>query len=112
MLLCGAILISCAFWVFPVYAWVPGIIPFGGRSLAAVPCTCSGCVLVTVGPPRPGTFMYCPTTSRLYKWYTLTPPAWQLGIATGFRICEELCPLGCCPIGGGPVILKDGTSLY
>jgi|GEM_PF-4843696 len=83
-------------------------LPYGGRSLSAIPCTCTGCVMVQVGPPVGGTYMYCPWGTILYEHYNIYPIAWQLGISQGFVPC--LTGPFCIYIGGGPLMLLNGTS--
>lgn len=89
--------------------------PFGGRVLATIPCTCSASTMITVGLPRPGTFILTPA-SRIYKNYLPIPGRWVLGIATGVSPCMVLIPLPippfmtCIPMGAGGVIVRIGTS--
>jgi hypothetical protein len=97
-------------------AVVAGVqILFGGRSLAAVPCLCMGnWWMITIGPPRPGVFMYFGLPSLVlpvkYMWYNIFPPAYQLGKASGFLTCNSLVSGTCTPIGAGPIMLLHGTS--
>jgi hypothetical protein len=111
------ILVAGFVWLFvgsdEAYAAI-GFLPFGGRVLATIPCTCSpGSALVTVGPPRGGLFMKVPVT-RTYQYYKVLPPSWVLGLASGYAACMQINPTGagCIPAGGGPIMLKVGTSLY
>ena len=86
-------------------------VPFGGRSLSMVPCTCTpGFFLVAVGPPRPGLFMYGPGT-LLFSWYNIAPPAWQLGKASVPLVCLVYTGGSCVPVGTGLYVIMAGTSL-
>ncbi|OHA02356.1 MAG: hypothetical protein A3C12_00085 [Candidatus Sungbacteria bacterium RIFCSPHIGHO2_02_FULL_49_20] len=87
-----------------------GLIPFGGRILTSTPCDEGQ--WITVGPPRPGSFMLT-AGSILYAWYQIyRPGAWAKGIARPITIpCTVPCPAGECTIGSGLQIDKVGTSL-
>ncbi len=88
-------------------------IPFGGKITSVLPCTCPGDLgwKITVGSPRPGVFMYKPTTSRLYANYSIyRPGAYVLGTSTAYASCMQVSPNGCTPTPGGPVIHPIGTS--
>ncbi len=90
------------------------IVPFGGRSLGVMPCTCNACLLIAIGPPRGGLYMYCPLFgSRLYMNGNLFPPAHQLGRAFAVPIAclNPVCKGACCPTGAGLLIDKIGTSI-
>jgi len=90
----------------------------GGRKITTIPCLCSpGTLMITVGPPRGGTFIYVPGISRLYRFYSLWPPSWSLGLASGNRTCYQPTPTQCpccpgIPVGNGPIIRMMGTSLF
>jgi hypothetical protein len=87
------------------------LVPFGGRSLGVVPCTCTpGFFLVAVGPPRPGLFMYGPGTA-LFLWGNIAPPAWQLGKASVPLVCLVYTGDKCVPAGKGLYVIMAGTSL-
>ncbi len=89
--------------------------PFGGRVIATLPCTCGASTLITVGLPRPGTFLITPA-SRVYKNYRPIPGRWVLGIAGGFAPCmmAVFIPIPpfvtCAPTGGGGLVIRMGTS--
>jgi hypothetical protein len=84
--------------------------PFGGRVLYWQFCSCTpGCFNIIVGRPRPAALMWCPTTVT-YMYYNIFR-AWQLGVATGFVPCLEIGE-PCEIIGGGLLMIMDGTSLY
>jgi hypothetical protein len=83
----------------------------GGRS-TAIYCTCTpGCFNVFVGPPRGGSFMYCPGTTRLYAYYNIWN-AWQLGGNLGWMPCMQIGFPSCFPSGGGNIMIINGTSAY
>ncbi len=113
--------VTCVLCITSVGAFVPRaeaavpLVPFGGRSLAVTPCTCNGCLLIAVGPPRGGLFMYCPFLgSRLYMNGNLFPLAWQLGRAFPVPVAclNPVCSGACCPTGAGLLIDKVGTSVF
>lgn len=93
-----------------------GAIPFGGRIIYAVACTCSvpnwG---IIVGPPAGGIFIYMPGISRLYAFYSIFRPGpWVLGTAAGGAPCMQVRGNSCVPderVPAGPVIVIVGTSL-
>lgn len=85
--------------------------PFGGRSQSVRYCSCSaGCWKVSVGRPRGGTFMWCPW-STIYSYYNKFPPAWQLGMATGYVACMQISYPSCRSDGGGMLMKINGTSI-
>jgi len=85
--------------------------PFGGKIITSIPCTCSVGSWVTVAFPRPGSFIYTPGLSQIYRNYQLFRPGpWALGIASGFGTCMVGAPPYCVSIGSGPIIRKVGTS--
>lgn len=87
------------------------LVPYGGRSLGVVPCTCTpGFFLVLVGPPRPGLFMYGPGTF-LFSFYNIFPPAWQLGKASVPLTCLVYTGGACVPVGIGLYVIMAGTSV-
>ena len=86
-------------------------IPFGGRVIIEIPCTCNlhFDTLLVVGPPVGGEYILSPL-SRVYKYYKPFPPNWVLGLAEDFKVCMVGLPPFCEPAGGGPVIKIIGTS--
>ena len=108
-----------ALFILPL-AWEPsvaeaslatgGLVPFGGRILTSTPCREGQ--WITVGPPRPGSFILT-AGSILYAWYQIYRPGpWVKGIARPITVpCTVPCPAGECPIGTGLQIDKVGTSL-
>ena len=90
---------------------------FGGRILTVIPCTCSGTLLVTVGPPKPGVFVYVPGASFLYSFYQIYKPgSFVLGNYIPGGIClasaKKLLGTKCIPLPNMGTITQVGTSLY
>lgn len=84
-------------------AFLPG--PFGGPIIAMRPG--SNCIHITVGPPRPGDFVYVPGVSLLFSFFTTRPGAYVLGLAGP----DVFCLFGRRAGFTGPLILMMGTSL-
>ncbi len=99
---------------FPVFTNAATFgIPFGGRILYVTYCTCSFSLMVSVGPPKGGTFIYQPGASRLYSYYRVfSSGPWVLGTATGTSQCLIYSGNSCIVVGAGPVMRLVGTSLY
>lgn len=87
---------------WPARAFLPG--PFGGPIIAMRPG--SNCLHLTVGPPRPGDFVYVPGVSLLFSFFTIRPGAYVLGLAGP----DVPCKFGR-RFFSGPLILMIGTSL-
>ena len=86
---------------------------FGGRIYYVQYCTCSFNLLLYVGQPRGGTFIYQPGVSMLYMFYQVFRSGpWVLGNSTGTGECWIYWGEGCAMVGTGKIILKIGTSLY
>lgn len=104
-----------AMYVFPRPASAAFIgINFGGRITFMNPaCVAPPGIFLTVGPPRPGSFMYLWGVSRSYLQGPPTHPSqWLLGkAAPAPALCLIPCPIGLCPAGAGPIILFHGSSL-
>ena len=101
---------------FPVYANALSLgYPFGGKITSSIMCTCPASFgwQITVGPPRPGVFMYSPILSRLFSYYKIMIPGSKvLGIASGYMPCMQISMTGCTPLStGGLLIRLVGTSL-
>ena len=63
------------------------IIPFGGQ-IEQVQFCCNGGVLLQVGPPRSGLFLFQSGVSRLYAyWQIYRTGAWVLGTANPGGVC-------------------------
>lgn len=96
------------------------IIPFGGRVLAMIPCTCPtdiGKFIIAIGPPRPGIFMYdfrfAWLTLKLF--YRLVIGNKVLGYAEAFApgVCWMFVPTlppSCAPVAIFPYIFVVGTT--
>lgn len=94
------------FWPKPAGAFLG----FGGRILNITPCA-NGLLLI-IGPPRPGLFMWMPGTLT-FAWYQLRPGPWALGSFVPGGAC--VCPNGCCHCGAIPAlgtITMIGTSSF
>ena len=105
-LIFGIIFLSFIFAAKPVDA----LLGFGGRILYTVPCATG--MLVAIGPPRPGLFMWMPTTLT-YSWYQLRPGPWALGAYFLGGSCA--CPYGNCEAGAIPALgtmIVVGTSSF
>lgn len=92
---------------------VPGAInPFGGMVLFTMVCTCSeGNMLLVVGPPRPGVFVYEPFVSTLYMNYRPYVSSWVLGdYISGAGVCMVYVGTGCASVPNMGLINKIGTS--
>ncbi len=83
---------------------------FGGRVLNVIPCTCSFGLMLTVGPPVGGTFIYQFGSSTLYKNYSPTTGNWVLGTTLGRSTCLVYAGTSCVSVGNGALIRKMGTS--
>jgi hypothetical protein len=68
---------------------------FGGRVLFFLPCNTG--IAVTIGPPRPGFFLYVPFLSTTYREYQVRPPSLVLGNYTPVGLC--IFGLGVPPFG-------------
>lgn len=101
---------------FSIWKYSRGVagVPFGGRVLAAIPCTCSGNLLMTVSPPMGGQFVYFPGT-QAYMNYNLglSTGMWALGLYTPGGVCLQFVGKGCVPFGApiGTISPTVGTSL-
>ena len=82
---------------------------FGGRILHVAPCADG--TLLTIGPPRPGLFMWMPGTLT-FSWYQQWRPGpWALGIYFPGGTC--VCPYYQCwapPIPALGTMITIGTS--
>lgn len=105
------VFISAVLFYNPSQAYaLLGITPFGGRVIASIPCGCDpGFSMVTVGPPRGGTFIKSPVT-RVYQYRKVSSRKWVLGIAAGMFVCRVPTPDGCETVGKGSIMIKVGTS--
>lgn len=106
----GFLVLTTAGW-FVSYSVASALsqIPFGGRVLRTINCTCSGGTLVYVGPPRPGTFMKTAAT-KVYDKKHVSTGRWVLGTAVGYQVCMVYSGNSCTSVGGGPIMTKVGTN--
>lgn len=86
-------------------------LPFGGMILYTFPCTCSANLLVTVGTPRGGVFVYQPGASQIFSHFAIHPGAWILGGFEPVGVCLQYVGKGCVPIPNEGTIVMAGTSL-
>ena len=85
---------------------------FGGRILFVRECACSGGWAITVGPPKPGVFLFQPPISQVYLYGQIfRPGAWSLGSYTPGGVCSALAT-ECFPIPVLGTINKVGTSIF
>lgn len=88
--------------------------PYGGKVLAAIPCTCSpGDFLITLGPPSAGTYLFSPTSvPTIYKYgLVIVPGVNHLGFYRPFGLCKMIAtPCTVIPVTRG-VITSVATSL-
>lgn len=87
-----------------------GLLSFGGR-ITAVEYCCNG-VMVSIDPPRPGTFLFA-AGSRLHAYYNIFRPGpWALGTAHPGGFCQKILAFPPCtsltPVTG--TIDMVGTS--
>jgi len=106
-LIFGIIFLSFIFAAKPVDA----LLGFGGRILYTVPCVTG--MLVAIGPPRPGLFMWMPGTLT-FSWYQQWRPGpWALGTYFPGGAC--VCPYYQCWAGAIPALgtmIMIGTSSF
>ena len=86
----------------PAHAFIPG--PFGGPIIFTRPG--NNCLVLSLGPPRGGEYIFVYGASLLFSFFALRPGAWVLGLSGAPYVCF----LGKVPIGAGPAILIVGTS--
>ncbi|MEK7390919.1 MAG: hypothetical protein AAB635_02160 [Patescibacteria group bacterium] len=91
-----------------------GLLPFGGKVLTSIPCTCSGNFLLTISPPVGGQFSYIPGSQAYLNYNLPSVGVWALGLYTpGTGICTIFVGKGCVPFGVpiGTITPTVGTSL-
>lgn len=90
-------------FLFPVL--FVAVLFFGGRITSIFPCTAApGTLLLTVGPPVGGTFLYVPGASRLFSYFSVKPGSYVLGMAS---------PAGTCPFfafSGGELKIRSKSA--
>ena len=85
---------------------------FGGRIIATIPCTCSGGLWISVGPPRPmAGIVYQAGVSVLFSFYSLLPSEHILGTYVPGGVCLVGVPPGCGSVTTIGTIVVAGTSL-
>lgn len=111
-----AVIAGIALFVPAARAEAQFSVPFGGRILASIPCTCDqpGTLILTVGPPRPAYILYRPGLSMLHMWYRVFPAgSWTVGTYTpGAGVCSMYYGVTCGPWYTMGLITRIGTSLY
>jgi hypothetical protein len=111
-----AVLVVVAVGAYSVIRFTGGQagVPFGGRVLNSIPCTCSGNFLLTVSPPVGGQFVYFPGT-QAFANFNLGPASgmWALGMYTPGGVCLQFVGKGCVPFGApiGTISPMVGTSI-
>lgn len=86
----------------PVFAFVPG--PFGGQIFTVR--SGNNCIVLDIGPPRGGEYIFVYGASQLFAFFTLRPGAWVIGLSA----VPQVCFAGKVPIGAGPTVIMIGTS--
>lgn len=106
---CAATVVIAVLIMFmPSFAFA-GI--FGGKILFAVPCTCSGNYLLTIGPPRPATLVFQPGISVSYLFHQVyRAGAWALGNYSSGGSCLMYAGITCVSVPNNGTITKIGTS--
>ena len=101
-------LIIALFMIAPTTSYA---LSFGGKVIFNLPCTVPPGLVLFVGPPRPGAFLYVPKVSTLYQFFKPIIGSWVLGNYVPLSGCVVgICPF--CyiqPLMG--TITKIGTSL-
>ncbi len=88
------------------------VLPFGGPITGTFYCTCSANILISVGPPNPGVFIYEPGGTVLYPYGRVwSPGAYALGLYSPGGACLVFVLVGCAPIPTEGTMLEIGTSL-
>ncbi len=98
--------------LFPRGSFAAGI-PFGGKIVTAIPCACSGNLLLYVADPRGMVWplSYQPGVTRLYSYFKPLPPANTVGSFIPGGVC--LIPASpCAPIPSVGTITMMGTSRF
>lgn len=108
--LIAALIFTCNFWwsAQPILA-AATTLNFGGKITWITYC-CNGLAL-TVGPPKPGIFLFTAGSilHAYYQIYRIGP--WVLGSATPGGFCEDPL-LMCAPIPVTGTIFRLGTSKF
>jgi hypothetical protein len=88
------------------------LVPFGGLILNVTYCTCSFNLLLTVGPPVGGNYIFQPGVSVPFPYGQLYRPGpWILGAWVPGGACMMWVGKACAPLPSIGTILYAGTSL-
>jgi len=88
-------------------------VSFGGMITAVTYCTCNFNILLTIGPPAGGVFVYQTGASMTYMYgQVYRPGPWTLGLYTpGAGICMMYAGVTCTQYPSTGMITMIGTSL-
>lgn len=117
ILIGGVIILIIIFGgIFFTLKYTRGIIglPFGGKVITAIPCTCdAGNFLLTISPPVGGQFTYRIGTQAYLNYNLPMPGIWALGMYEPGSVCMMYVGKGCSPFGSpiGWITPVVGTSL-
>jgi hypothetical protein len=124
-ILAGLTAVGQAAWTSAIAGGVAGaasgvvVKPHGGRAVSTIPCTCYGApaFLITLGglasPSLIGPHMWISGITQQYSYGNIFPRAWQMGISSKTPVgCYVYTGTTCVAVGGGPLMLKNGTSMY
>lgn len=100
-------------FMLPNYVNAISLVSFGGKVLTSIPCTCSapGTMMVTIGPPKGGTYLYIPFTSRPFPFYYPSVGRWILGNVSAAPTACMMIASPCTSSGFYRTITIFGTSL-
>lgn len=91
---------------------IPIFRPFGGRVYAVTWCTCSSGVVIYVGPPKGGPYLYLPGFTRVYEYYQIPRVGpWVLGNYVPGPVCLVVAGKTCAVIPHQGAITIVGTSI-
>jgi len=104
------LVIAASFSYFPVNK-SSAVLPFGGQITGTFYCNCSANLLISVGPPVPGVFIYQPGGTALYSYGRVwSPGAFALGLYSPGGVCLVYVLVGCAPIPNEGTMIEIGTS--
>ncbi len=87
------------------------VLPFGGPITGTFYCTCSANLLISIGPPNPGVFIYQPGGTLLdFYGRVWSPGANALGLFSPGGVCLVYVVVGCAPIPTEGTMIEIGTS--
>lgn len=101
---------------FSILKYSRGVIglPFGGRVISAIPCTCdAGNFLLTLSPPSDNQYTYRIGTQKYLNYNLPTPGIWALGLYEPGSVCMIYVGKGCSSVGApiGLITPVVGSSL-